>query len=141
MVKIMPLPKEDLFSSFTLNVTNVCNLYCSYCSRNSGPKENNFLRVDDAKRVLSFFSQKTGRKCPLFVQVTGGEIFTHPHLFEILHHALSLRYTLRLQTNGTLLPRLSKKKLFFFLKIMLYSKYQLTVGTRKFTPFLGEIIF
>jgi MoaA/NifB/PqqE/SkfB family radical SAM enzyme len=60
--------------------------------------------------VLEFFSKKQ-QKGERYLQLTGGEIFLHPDIFEIIQLGLSFGYTLRLQTNGFLFNKMGDEKL------------------------------
>lgn len=107
---IDPLPRENCFNSLCINLTNKCNTWCKYCFQNSSNRETDYIRAKDIKRVLEFFVryQRDGKK---YLQLTGGEIFIHPDIFEIIQIALSFGYILRLQTNGLLFEQMSKKEL------------------------------
>jgi sulfatase maturation enzyme AslB (radical SAM superfamily) len=63
------------------------------------------------KNILRYFSSRNHDKLPLFVQLTGGEVFFYEGIFEVVQEALNLGYCVRIQTNGTLLRKLSADEL------------------------------
>src|SRR5262249_1699135 len=52
--------------------------------------------------VLSLLGDLRAAGC-LFLTLTGGEIFSYPHLFAVLDRARELNLAVQLRTNGTLL--------------------------------------
>lgn len=57
------------------------------------------LSLDEIRRVL----QDVRDAGCLFLSLTGGEVLTHPHLFEVMDEARRLNLAVQLLTNGTLL--------------------------------------
>lgn len=108
---LRPFEEESLFTSFTINLTNKCNIFCSYCSRESSSSNQQKLSFAITKRILEYFCILNNEQKPLFVQFTGGEIFTHDKIFDILKMSLDLGYVVRIQTNGTLLRNLRPSEL------------------------------
>lgn len=106
------LSDASIYSNLVINLTNKCNLSCEYCFRDSGFSSNNMKSLDFAtvKRVLDFFYSKNSQKRTL-LQLTGGEALLHDDLFSIIEYALSFDFVIRIQTNGTLIPFLSKDKI------------------------------
>jgi len=113
-LKIKPLPVEKFFTSLTINLTNKCNTYCKYCFRDSKKSAKDEIELKDIKRILFFFQKKQANVIELYLQLTGGEIFLYPNIFEIIKLALSLGYTLRLQTNGLLFNKMNHRQLEIF---------------------------
>lgn len=87
-----------------LELTYRCNLHCRHCytdpynSTTFLPRE---LRVDEIHRLLEDL-QQIG---VMWLNLTGGDIFMHPHFFEIYEAAVRKGFLLQLYTNGTLFTR------------------------------------
>ena len=92
----------------SLEITYACNLACVHCYNPTHKAEPGELNL---KELFSILDNLAKIGC-LTLTVTGGEIFAHPHLFEILDYAQKLSLQLNLFTNATLLTpeRLSKLK-------------------------------
>ena len=90
----------------TLELTQTCNIKCVHCynfDRASAathcddvPEEAS-LSLDEIRRVLREISDAG---C-LFLSLTGGEVFSYPHLFEVMDEAKALHLAVQLLTNGT----------------------------------------
>ena len=82
-----------------LEITNVCNLACSFCPGTK--REKRFMSPED-------FAFLAGRLRPytdyLYLHLMG-EPLLHPELEEILSRAVELGFKVVVTTNGTLLPR------------------------------------
>lgn len=82
-----------------LEITNMCNLSCSFCPGTKRKKH--FMTVDE----FSFLAGRlAGHTEYLYLHVMG-EPLLHPDLQEILHIAAGLGFKLCLTTNGTLLQK------------------------------------
>ena len=82
-----------------LEITNVCNLACSFCPGTKRTKH--FLTVEE----FSFLAQRlVGHTEYLYLHVMG-EPLLHPGLAEILRTAANLGFKICLTTNGTLLQK------------------------------------
>ena len=84
-----------------LEITNVCNLHCSFCPGTTRPPR--FLTVDEFHTLAA---RLVGHTEYLYLHVMG-EPLCHPHLAEILDIAAALGFRICLSTNGVLLPALS----------------------------------
>ncbi len=82
-----------------LEITNVCNLSCSFCPGTKRPKR--FLSVEEFSRLAQ---QLKGHTEYLYLHVMG-EPLLHPQLAEILATAADQNFKICLTTNGTLLKR------------------------------------
>ena len=82
-----------------LEITNVCNLSCSFCPGTKRTKH--FLTVDEFSRLAG---RLAGHTEYLYLHVMG-EPLLHPQLADILAIAADLGFKLCLTTNGTLLHR------------------------------------
>jgi radical SAM protein with 4Fe4S-binding SPASM domain len=88
----------------TIEITLRCNLRCVHCYNfdRDQPRPRS-ARPDLAPaEILSLMSNLRREGC-LFLGLTGGEVLTHPHLFDFLEHARALHLSVRLLTNGALL--------------------------------------
>lgn len=91
-------PGAPLFA--TVNVTGVCNLTCRYCFFQ--PRLEHPMAWPDFERVI----RELGRAQVFFVNLSGGEPFTHPEIGRILEHAHEAFEHVVTLTNGTLIrPR------------------------------------
>ncbi len=87
------------FSRIYLEITNVCNLSCSFCLGNHRPPR--FMSVAEFQRVLPQLSPYTDYLC-LHVL---GEPLLHPQLAAMLEAAHQGGFRVNLTTNGTLLTK------------------------------------
>lgn len=84
----------------SLELTLRCNLRCTHCYNldRELPHEPPELGLNEILRVMDDLR----RMGCLFLHLTGGEVFLHPHLFGILDHARRLGLAVQILTNGTL---------------------------------------
>ena len=80
-----------------LEITNACNLRCSFCTLDKG---NDFLELEEIRRILPMIREVTEY---LYLHILG-EPLLHPHIEEILDLTDELSFKVQLVTNGTLLP-------------------------------------
>ncbi len=97
--------KEGLLIQDRLRIaiTNTCNLSCFYC-HNEGQELNckaRFLSLDYIKDMCKWF--KDNNVYVKAVNITGGEPFLHPQLFDIIDEVKEITDDVRINTNGTLL--------------------------------------
>jgi radical SAM protein with 4Fe4S-binding SPASM domain len=95
--------------SIPLNVlfelTYNCNLNCWHCYRVTEHKRAE-LSLSEIKSILDQLKEAG----TLFLNLTGGEIFTREDFFEIAEYARSKAFALRLLTNGTLItPQVAER--------------------------------
>ncbi len=83
-----------------------CNIRCLHCynfdrdrPRCQPGESSDSLSLAEVLRLLGDIREAGG----LFLGLTGGEIFSYPHLFEVLDRARDLHFAVQLLTNGTLL--------------------------------------
>ena len=95
---MIPQPLKK-FKKIYIEITNRCNLSCSFCLRSERPKA--FMPPEEFRAILGKIKDHTGH---LALHVLG-EPLLHPELGEILAlcHAFDLK--VNLTTNGTLLPQ------------------------------------
>lgn len=93
-----------------LELTYRCNLHCRHCytdpynSKEFFPRE---LTLDEIHRLLDEM-QQIGI---VWLNLTGGDIFMHPHFFEIYEAAVRKGFLLQLYTNGTLFTKAAIERL------------------------------
>jgi MoaA/NifB/PqqE/SkfB family radical SAM enzyme len=93
-----------------LELTYRCNLHCRHCytdpynSKDFFPRE---LTLDEIHRLLDEM-QQIGI---VWLNLTGGDIFMHPHFFEIYEAAVRKGFLLQLYTNGTLFTKTTIERL------------------------------
>lgn len=88
-----------MFKRIYLEITNVCNLRCSFCPGTA--REKRFLSVAEFRLLAQKLRPHTDY---LYLHVMG-EPLLHPQLDEILAVAHELGFRVCLTTNGTLLPK------------------------------------
>ncbi len=86
------------FPKIYLEITNVCNLSCSFCRGTVRDKK--FISVEDFRR---YAAEARAFSDYLYLHVMG-EPLVHPRLEEILDTAAALGFRICLTTNGTMLP-------------------------------------
>lgn len=86
------------FKKIYLEITNRCNLSCSFCLRSDRAKA--FMRTEDFRAILGKIEGHTDH---LALHVLG-EPLLHPELGQILTLCQEHRLKVNLTTNGTLLP-------------------------------------
>lgn len=81
-----------------LQLTNRCNLSCSYCYTESGPKASGGeLSIDQARQALDAVAGSGGR----VVHLSGGEPTIWPWILDLVAYATHLGVQVGLVTNGT----------------------------------------
>jgi len=82
-----------------LSLTSNCNLGCPFCCMYSGTGRETFIEV---RRAFDILDMANARGVPVEVQLEGGEPFTHPGFWVILHYALTLDNIVKVNilTNG-----------------------------------------
>lgn len=90
----MPAPR-----SVDIAITGRCNLRCKYCFY---ADEMTALKDLPTERWLAFF-EELGDLAIHRVTLTGGEVFTHPDLFELIDGLVANRMRYSLLSNGTLI--------------------------------------
>lgn len=90
------------FSKIYLEITNVCNLKCSFC--HGTKREKRFLSYSDFTQIIDKIK---GHSQYLYLHVLG-EPLLHPSLEEMAKYAHENGFRVMLTTNGTLLSTLSE---------------------------------
>lgn len=82
----------------TLNITNRCNLHCSYCAVSPTKNAPGDLSLEEWKRVVD----ELARIQVFQLLISGGEPFLYHDFPEILNHILQYHFRISINTNGTL---------------------------------------
>ena len=100
------------FKQIYVEITNVCNLNCSFCPKNSRAKR--FMSTEEFDLITNEISPLTNTICLHLM----GEPLLHPNLKEILEISSKKNLGVYLTTNGTLIKQnLELLKLGFIKKI------------------------
>ena len=94
---------KKLFKKVYIEITNSCNLNCSFCS--PVKKRTRFISKAEFKHILKEVAPKTD--C-IYLHVKG-EPLLHPNLIEFLNLASKYHLKVNITTNGTLFPALVDK--------------------------------
>lgn len=117
---IQHIHKPYFLNALYLNMTQKCNLHCTYCyatSRKEHGKGN--LALDDYKRILLEAKSISEKIDVIF---TGGEPLLSEHTLDVARFAKSLGFGCRILTNATLINESNIEELvrcFDFFKISL----------------------
>jgi sulfatase maturation enzyme AslB (radical SAM superfamily) len=88
-----------------LEIMYICNYKCKYCFVDS--LEQKTMSFEDIKSVLN----KLKKFGVVKLLITGGEVFLHPNIMDIIDFAHKLGFKLNVQTNGSLMNEEKAKKL------------------------------
>ena len=87
------------FKKIYIEITNCCNLNCSFCNNNSRTKE--FMSISDFEHIINEIKDYTNY---IYLHVKG-EPLLHPKLKEILDICRSNNMIVNITTNGTLIKK------------------------------------
>lgn len=91
------------YKKIYIEITNRCNLSCSFCSKVEKPLRN--MTIEEFKLVISKIKDKTDT---IYLHVKG-EPLIHPNLVDFLDIAEENNLKVNITTNGTLFPQLVDK--------------------------------
>ncbi len=103
-----------MFKKVYLEITNNCNLDCSFCIKNKRNKM--FIDIEDFKRILN---KLKGYTKYLYFHIMG-EPLLHPHINELIDLA-SKDFFINITTNGFLIKKIADNKNIRQLNISLHS--------------------
>lgn len=83
-----------MFKKVYFEISNICNLKCSFCPQTSKKKE--YVSLNDFKKVANELKDYCEQLCPHIL----GEPLTHPHILEIFQICQDLNLALNISTNG-----------------------------------------
>ena len=87
------------FNKIYVEITNVCNLHCSFCSKDYLP--NKEMSIEEFRVVIAKIKDYTDN---VYLHVKG-EPLLHSHLDEILDICDNASINVRITTNGTLINK------------------------------------
>ena len=87
------------FKQIYIEITNICNLNCSFCPKNSRPKK--FMTIEEFDTITDKISPLTNTICLHLM----GEPLLHPNLKEIFEICNKKNLNVYLTTNGTLIKQ------------------------------------
>ena len=87
------------FSKIYVEITNICNLNCSFCSKDKREKKE--MSYQEFEEVINKIKDYTDN---IYLHVKG-EPLLHSHLDKILSICDDNKINVRITTNGTLLPQ------------------------------------
>lgn len=94
---------KKMFKKIYVEITNNCNLNCSFCS--PVKKTKRFMTISEFEHILKEVESKTDY---IYLHVKG-EPLLHPNLIDFLKLAEKYNLKVNLTTNGTLFPKLVDK--------------------------------
>ena len=103
-----------MFKKIYVEITNICNLNCSFCAKTTRKKEN--ITIDKFKILLKKLKGHTNY---LYFHIMG-EPTLHPNINELIDIA-SESFNINITTNGTKLDEISKNKNIRQINISLHS--------------------
>ena len=110
------------FKKIYLEITNNCNLSCSFCIKNKRPSQN--ITIENFNIILSKLKPHTDY---LYFHVLG-EPLMHPQINELIDIATGQGFSINLTTNGYLLSKIKNNNNLRQINISLHSyhpKYQI----------------
>ena len=87
------------FKQIYIEITNICNLNCSFCPKNSRPKK--FMSVEEFDTISTEIAPLTNTVCLHLM----GEPLLHPNIKEIFEICKQKKLNVYLTTNGTLIKQ------------------------------------
>ena len=84
---------------YQVEISNYCNLSCSYCPHPSQKRKKGFMTFENFKKVVAL-AKKCGQT--LLYLHNFGEVLIHPHLAEFINYAHKKGVQCSFYTNGVL---------------------------------------
>jgi len=91
------------YKKIYIEITNNCNLNCSFCSQTTKPKKN--MTIDEFEHILNKIKDYTDY---IYLHVKG-EPLLHPNIIEMITLAGKYNLKVNLTTNGTLFDKYAKE--------------------------------
>ena len=95
---------QDRVIKAQMEITYRCNLHCVHCYTDPYNAREFFPREMTLPEIIRILDEMADMEI-LWLNLTGGEIFTRPDFFEIYDYAHRKGFLLQLYTNGTILTR------------------------------------
>ncbi len=103
-------PTYYVIRTVTMNITDVCNLFCKHCYIDSSSHGTQFMSLDQAKLVVDTIYPYMTPSCSFIV--SGGEALLNPACIDILKYISSRgKGKITLVTNGTTITSQIAKEL------------------------------
>lgn len=103
------------FKRIYIEITNCCNLNCSFCIKNS--RKSKIMSFDEFKIILEKIKNHTSY---LYFHVLG-EPLLHPNINEFINYASEKKFKVNITTNGYLINKIKENKNIRQLNISLHS--------------------
>ena len=114
-----------------VELTNACNLHCSYCYRDAGSQTHpDILPTDKLLRILREFADKGLRS----IELTGGEPLLHPDFLKFAHFCGDSFALIGLLTNGYLVDDFLVQQL-----VPMRDKMVLSVSLDSYLPAVHDL--
>lgn len=94
---------KKLYKKIYIEITNQCNLTCSFCSKVEKPLR--LMKREEFEHIIKEVAPYTDY---IYLHVKG-EPLLHPNLIDFLHLAEKYNLKVNLTTNGTLFPKMVNK--------------------------------
>jgi len=104
-----------MYKKIYLEITNNCNLDCSFCIKNNRQKK--FMSIEEFKIILDKIKSKTNY---LYFHVSG-EPLLHPNINEFINLAKENSFNINITTNGYLIKRIINNQNIRQINISLHS--------------------
>ncbi len=91
------------YKKIYIEITNICNLNCSFCKKSIRKKE--YMSLDLFETILKKIKDYTDY---IYLHVQG-EPLLHPNIIEMIHLAEKYNLKVNLTTNGTLINKTAKE--------------------------------
>lgn len=104
-----------MFKKIYIEITNACNLKCSFCALNKRKKE--FMSLDNFKIILNKIKGHTEY---IYLHVMG-ESLLHPNVNEFINYAAQAGFNINITTNGYLINNIENNSNIRQVNISLHS--------------------
>ena len=119
------------FKKIYIEITNICNLSCSFCSKVEKPRR--MLSTSEFKTIVEKIKDYTDY---IYLHVKG-EPLTHPNIIELINIANEYNLKVNLTTNGVLFPKYAEE----LIKCENLSKINFSLHSENNIPNYCEKIF
>lgn len=117
------MKKENkyLFRDVNIELTNNCNFNCLFCPNDIMTRKKGFMDFETAKIVIDDLSKNNITRLINFYLM--GESLLHPEALKIFEYAFSKRFSIKLNTNASLINENLASKLLSYPKLRLFISY------------------
>lgn len=122
--------KRNFFKKIYIEITNICNLKCPFCTKSS--REKRSLSIDEFKIILSKIYPYTKY---IYLHVLG-EPFLHPDINDFINIA-SKDFYVNITTNGYLINNIKNNKNIRQINISLHSYNE--IYNKSFDDYINDI--